>query len=272
MKAKLYLNAFLKFRNIAVLALALGFSALMNDPTGFPSLFQFAPINGIGNILYPASFVLYAALAMQTLSSKEFHEKFNRKQKIKTIQNLNYTSLRLASEAKRHTNNTYYQKLKKVMDDKNDIVNSFFRGEHSFLKERIVEQTLNLVISYTRLLTNFCIRSRELSNVDVSEIINRINVNTRKVGFAKDAYAAEEIKKVVEMDQKILDRLKEEKKDLERISTKLDYMESTVNMFKHQILSSVETEDMLEKLETAVNEATALDNVLEDRRRNKIRM
>jgi hypothetical protein len=44
-----------------------------------------------------------------------------------------------------------------------------------------------------------------------------------------------------------------------------------VNMFKHQIVSNIETDDMLEKLETAVNEASALDSVLEDHRRDKIR-
>jgi hypothetical protein len=47
-------------------------------------------------------------------------------------------------------------------------------------------------------------------------------------------------------------------------------MESTVNMFKHQIIASVESEEMLDKLETAINEAAALDNVLEERRRSKV--
>ena len=61
-------------------------------------------------------------------------------------------------------------------------------------------------------------------------------------------------------------------KDLERISARLDYMESTVNMFKHQIMSSIESEDMLEQLETAVNEAEALDAVLDERRRSRLRL
>jgi prefoldin subunit 5 len=65
--------------------------------------------------------------------------------------------------------------------------------------------------------------------------------------------------------------MKDEKKELERIGAKLDYMESTVNMFKHQIMSSIENENMLEELETAVNEAEALDTVLEDRRKSRIR-
>jgi mannitol/fructose-specific phosphotransferase system IIA component (Ntr-type) len=49
-------------------------------------------------------------------------------------------------------------------------------------------------------------------------------------------------------------------------------MESTVNMFKHQIMSSLENEEMLEQLETAVNEAEALDAVLDERRRNRLRI
>jgi hypothetical protein len=109
-----------------------------------------------------------------------------------------------------------------------------------------------------------------LSEVDVSTIANRITANRRKLGFTSDLHAADDIKKVVELDERLLERLKEEKRDLERISAKLDYMESTVNMFKHQIMSSIESEDMLEKLETAVNEATALDSVLHERRKNRI--
>ena len=83
---------------------------------------------------------------------------------------------------------------------------------------------------------------------------------------------AEDIRKVIEMDTRLIERMKEEKKDLERISTRLDYMESTVNMFKHQIMSSLENEEMLEQLETAVNEAEALDAVLDERRRNRLRI
>lgn len=271
MKARMFTSALLKFRNIIILLAGLGFSALMSDPTALPNMFGFRPIDGIGTFLYPSAIILYLVFTGQTLMSKAFHEKFNHKEKIRKIQNLNYLCMRLSGNAKKYTNNTYQQKLKKVIEDKNEIVNSFFREEQSFLKERIVEQTLNLVVSYIKLLTNFCIRSRELSNVNVTDIINRINTNTRKLNFSKDN-AADDIRKVIEMDQKILDRLKEEKADLERISSKLDYMESTVNMFKHQILSSIETEEMLEKLETAVNEASALDSVLDERRKNKLRL
>lgn len=271
MKSRLFASALFNPRNIAVLLLAVGAAILISDPTAFPNMFQIPPLKGIGTFVFPASIAAYLLFALQSFMNKDFQDRFIRREKIKQIRELNRTCYRLANEAKKYTNSTYSQKLRKLVSDREDIFESFFRGEHSFLKERIVEQSLNLVVAYLRLLTNFCIRSRELSEVNFGSISERINVNSRKLNFTKDSRAAEDIKNVIEMDEKIINRLKDEKKELERISAKLDYMESTVSMFKHQIISSVESEDMLEKLGTAVNEATALDNVLEDRRKNRMR-
>ncbi|MCX7746056.1 MAG: hypothetical protein N2645_04055 [Clostridia bacterium] len=257
MKLKMIVSALLNLRNILLF---------------FLGLFAAGPVAN----LHPPELVLFAALsiyltgAIQSLSSKKFHENFNRKQKIKQIRELNNNCLKLTHEAKKYVNAAYYQKLQKVIQDKNEILSSFFKGERNYLKERVVEQTLNLVGAYVKLLTNFCMRSKELSNMDVTMVTERINTNTRKLSFVKDPLAAEDLQKIVDMDQRIIQRLKEERTDLERIDMKLDYMASTVNMFKHQILSSIETQDMLETLETAVNEATALDNVLGERRRNRI--
>ncbi len=271
MRARMVLNALFKMRNLGILAAAMILAALLSDPSALPNML------GYGYALPDALAVsgglaVYVAFVLQTLASEKFHEEFNRKEKFRKIRELNRQAGRLSAEARRNTNNTYLQKLKKVMEDKNDIFQSYSGGEHSYLKERIVEQTLNLVISYLKLLNNFCIRSRELSGVDVSAVATRINNNTRKLSFTKDVRMSEDIRKVIEMDEKLIARLKDEKKELERINAKLDYMESTVNMFKHQIMSSVENEEMLEQLETAVNEAEALDTVLEDRRKNKLRM
>ncbi|MGI6668199.1 MAG: hypothetical protein ACOX4M_01760 [Acetivibrionales bacterium] len=270
MKTRMVLSALFKIRNIAILAGALILASLLSDPGALPralgygyALPSFITITG--------SVAVYAVSVFQTLLSKQFHEDFSRKEKLRGIHELNRLANRLASEARRNTNNTYMKKLRKVMEDKSDIVNSFFSGEHSYLKEKITEQTLNLVIAYLKLLNNFCIRNRELSGVDVGAVTNRINNNKRRLSFAKDERMAEDLRKIIEMDEKFILRLKEEKRELERIGAKLDYMESTVNMFKHRIISSVENEDMLEQLETAVNEAEALDTVLESRRRSKLR-
>lgn len=274
MKLRMFMSAIFKMRNMGLLILFLAMSPMVSYVLGsidsLPiSNFYFDPESPIS---YIPAILLYFVFVGQTLLSRKFHKDFNRKQKIRSIQDLNRSCSKLANEAKKYTNATYLQKLRRVMEDKNDIVNSFFRGEHSYIKERIVEQTLNLVHSYTRLLMNFCIRSRELGEMDVGDIANRINNNLRRLNFASDVNIAQDIKNLIEMDERIIDRLKEEKKDIERIAAKLDYMESTVNMFKHQILSSIESEDMLEKLESAVNEAIALDTVLEERRRNKINL
>lgn len=264
------IGALFKFRNICVLIAAFILAGLLSDPTALPAVLGYGyPLPD--SLAVTGALAAYIGFVLQTLMNKQFHEEFNRREKIRNIRELNRLTARLSSEARRHTNNTYMQKLRKVMEDKNDIYNSYTRGEQSYLKEKITEQTLNLVIAYLKLLKNFCIRNRELSGVDVGAVAARINANNRKLSFARDLSMAEDVRKIIEMDEKLINRMKEEKKDLERIGAKLDYMESTVNMFKHQIMSSVENEDMLEQLETAVNEAEALDTVLEERRRNKLK-
>jgi hypothetical protein len=273
MKLRMFMSAIFKPRNLGLLLLFAVITVAVASTLGgmLQSVLPFY-LDTMSPISYIPAIFLYLAFVGQTLLSKDFHEMFNRKEKKRHIQDLNLSCSRLANEAKKHTNSTYLQKLRKVMEDKSDIVNSYFKGEYSYVKEKIVEQTLNLVQAYIKLLTNFCMRSRELGEMDVSHIANRINSNTRKLNFTSDPHIAQDIKNLIDMDERIINRLKEEKKDIERIAAKLDYMESTVNMFRHQIMSSIETEEMVEKLETAVNEATALDNVLEERRRSRINL
>jgi len=259
MKLRLLIGALFKTRNIALLIII--FSIMYSMEAISPIYFSiFSKFLGVA---------LYFILVIQSLTSKKFHEDFNKKEKIRKVQNLNYNCYKLANEAKKYTNSTYLQKLRKVMFDKDEMVKSFLKGEKSLLKEKIVEQTLNLVIAYNKLLVNFCIRSRELKGIDIIEVANRININLRKQNFTKDESIAEDIKKVIEMDERMISRQKDEKIELERIAAKLNYMESTISMFKHQIFSKIESEEMIEKLETAVNEASALESVLEERRRNK---
>jgi hypothetical protein len=271
MKSRLFTSALFNPRNIAALLLAVGTAVLVSYPTAFSKMFQFVPIDGAALISIPASIAVYLAFVLQSFFSKDFQDGFLRRDKIKQIKELNRMCFYLANEAKRYTNSTYSQKLRKIVSDREDIVESFFRGEHSYLKERIVEQSLTLVVAYLKLLINFCIRSRELSEMSLGNITERINVNLRKLNFTKDSHAAEDIRNVINMDEKIIERMKDEKKELERISAKLDFMESTVNMFKHQTISSIESEDLLEKLGTAVNEAIALDNVLDERRKGRMK-
>ena len=211
---------------------------------------------------------------MQSIFSDKYKEEYKRKEKKKQIHDLNKECMRLSTKIRDVSPTPVQrQKVRKIIQDKNDILNSLKRGEeYSYLKEKLVEQSLNLVVSYIKLLTNYSIRMKEISEVNVSDLVNKINANRRKVEFMKDARLADDVKGVIEMDEKVIERIKEEKNELERIHARLDYIESMISAFKHQIISSIETEEMVEKLETAVNEAVALDNVLQERRRNRINM
>lgn len=263
MIGKIVTKALFNFRNLGVLIILLGAGMALTEENN-TLIGNYTRLIALG---VPVG--VYAALVAQSLTSKKFQDKVLSREKEKSIKELDSECMSLSHEAKKCLSAAHYPRLKKVMDDRKDIVDSFFKGERGFMKEKIVEQTLNLVISYLKLLANFSKRSKELTNTDVTVIANRVTENNYKLRYTNDPRVAEDIKRAIEMDEKIIIRIKEEKLDLERISAKLNYMESMVNMFKQQILSSIESEDMLEKLETAVNEATALDNVLDERRRNK---
>lgn len=271
MNGNLFFSAIFRFRNFGTLlfwSLAIYILSQSRMPEiqtiGEPTLITGA---------YGVGAILYLGLVIQSLFSNSFKEEVKRKEKKREINELNRQCIRLSAQSRSLTNPIQKQKLKKIMQDKDDILKSLKRGdEYSYLKEKIVEKSLNLVVSYTKLLTNYSIRNKELSELNISDLMNKINVNRRKLNFMKDPRMFEDIKGIIEMDESAIQRVKDEKNELERINARLDYIESMLGMFKHQIISSIESEEMVEKLETAVNEATALDTVLQERRKNQIRI
>lgn len=274
MNGNLFYNAVFRFRNISTLVFWCAFVYLLSGAPNIqqslaPNIDAFSLTTGA----YGVGAVLYLALVIQSLFNNSFREEVKRKEKKKEINDLNRQCMRLSSQTRNFASPIQRQKLRKIMQDKDDIFNSLKRGDgQSYLKEKIVEKSLNLVISYTKLITNYSIRSKELSEINISDLMNKINVNRRKLSFMKDDRMLEDITSIIEMDEKVIQRVKDEKNELERIHARLDYIESMLSMFKHQIVSSIESEEMVEKLDTAVNEATALDSVLQERRRNQIRL
>jgi hypothetical protein len=275
MNGNLFFSAFFRFRNFATLLFWCGLVYLLS---GELSTIQ---LSGVANLApstiitgaYGIGAIFYLALVIQSLFSDSYREEVKIKEKKKEINELNRQCMKLSMQTKGFASPIQRQKLRKIMQDKDDIFKSLKRGEgHSYLKEKIVEKSLNLIISYTKLLTNYSIRSKELSEINISDLMNKINANRRKISFMKDDRMLGDISSIIEMDEQVIQRVKDEKNELERIHARLDYIESMLGMFKHQIVSSIESEEMVEKLETAVNEATALDNVLQERRRNQIRM
>lgn len=258
MKFKLLISSLTSYRNIGILVILMGLSFYLNKN-----------YVDMGYITFLASFASYAGFSLQSFTSKKFQDNFIHKTKEQHIRELNEMCIKSADEAKRHTNAAYYKKLCSIMEDKSEIIRAYSKDAPNYLKEKITEQTLNLVITYIKLLRSFCKRSRELNLTDVSPITDRIGQNTRKLNFINDQKVYEDLKKTIEMDEKILLRIKEEKHDLERIDTKLDYIKSTVSMFKHQVGLSMESQEMLEKIESVVNEATALESVLDERQKRR---
>lgn len=274
MNSKLFVNALFRFRNFTTL---LFWSAMVYFLSGIPQVQQEIPQAMDYSLLlagaYGTGAVVYLAMVIQSMFSNDYREEVKRREKKREINELNRQCTKLSYEARNAANPIQKQKLRKIMQDRNEIFNSLKRGdEYSYLKEKIVEQSLKLVISYMRLMSNYSIRIKELSEINISDVMNKINANRRKLSFLKDERMLEDIKSIIEMDEQAIVRVKEEKNELERIHARLDYIESMLNMFKHQIISSIESEEMVEKLETAVNEATALDSVLQERRRNQIRL
>ena len=275
MNANFFTSAFFRFRNLFTLTFWLAVAYLITTNQYFLEIIN---STGYGSLIttgvYGSGVVLYLALVMQSIFSDKYKKEYKRKEKKKQIHDLNKECMRLSTKIRDVSPTPVQrQKVRKIIQDKNDILNSLKRGEeYSYLKEKLVEQSLNLVVSYIKLLTNYSIRMKEISEVNVSDLVNKINANRRKVEFMKDVRLADDVKGVIEMDEKVIERIKEEKNELERIHARLDYIESMISAFKHQIISSIETEEMVEKLETAVNEAVALDNVLQERRRNRISM
>ena len=276
MNANFLTSAFFRFRNLFTLTFWLVVAYMITTPSN--SIYEMINSTGYETLItagvYGSGVVLYLALVMQSIFSEKYKEEYRRKEKRKQISDLNKECTRLSTRIRDVSPTPIQrQKIRKIIQDKNDILNSLKRGEeYSYLKEKLVEQSLNLVVSYIKLFTNYSIRIKEISEINISDIVNKINANRRKVEFMKDVRLADDVKGVIEMDEKIIERVKDEKNELERIHARLDYIESMIGAFKHQIISSVETEEMVEKLETAVNEAVALDNVLQERRRNRISM
>lgn len=275
MNGNLFYSALFRFRNFGTLVFWCTLVYILSGT--MPEIQQsIAPSVAVSSLTagaYGVGALIYLSMVTQSLFSNSFREEVSRKEKKREINSLNRQCIKLSMQTRSFAAPIQKQKLRKIMQDKDDILNSLKRGEErSYLKEKIVEQSLNLVISYTKLMTNYSIRSKELSDINISSLMNKINANRRKLSFMKDQRMLDDVKSVIEMDEMAIQRVKEEKNELERIHARLDYIESMLNMFKHQIVSSIESEEMVEKLETAVNEATALDNVLQERRRNKIRM
>ncbi|HOM02650.1 MAG TPA: hypothetical protein PLH43_07480 [Acetivibrio sp.] len=260
MKLKLFWNSIIYYKNLGMLLIFLGAGLAAAQYMQFPHIYAAIP-----------AAVLYFALVLRSFTDEKFQESFFHKEKEKEIKKLNKTCLQMVADTKKYTNSTYYKKLFALIKDKDEILKEYNKDKSNHIKERIAEYALNLSVSYLNLLKDFCIRSKAIERTNINSLMERLSQNTRKLNFTEDPKVYEDIKRIVEMDEKIINRLKEEKSDLERLDVKLDYIKSTVSMLKHQINSSLESQETLESIESILNEAVAFESVLYERNRNRLR-
>jgi hypothetical protein len=249
-------GALLHHRNI--IALAVAFIVLHAELFPIPFLKEDFAIYGL-------SLAVYAAFAAQSLLDQTFRTDLENKQLIAQIKRVSEECRRSARNLKRKLDTTAAQRLSVVIREMDEIVRSFLGGDKTPLKARVVNKSLTLATTYIKMTDMLRIRSRDSDGTRISFLAQRINTNTSNLNNIRDHGIAEEIRRVIETDEKMIEALKNERRELEKLDARLQYMESTIGMLKYNIISNLESEDTLNDLEDEVNEASALNSVLNDR-------
>ncbi|HOM01826.1 MAG TPA: hypothetical protein PLH43_03220 [Acetivibrio sp.] len=255
MKFKMFIKAATKFKNILLLAVVLG---------------VFLTTQNLPFFLIGAAAYIY--FMYQTLTDPKFVKEFNADVQIEGIQELNEECNRLYQNAFRALPGGMRERIRNVYKEKQALVMYYVQTNSDPIKQSIVEQALNLVIVYFKLMMNYNMRIREINSVNAQKFIERINANKKKQEFLTNPKAVEDLQRAVELDEKILERIQNQKIELEMISSKLDYIESAILMFKHQIVSNSNADPIVEDIDNVINEAIALDNVLTSHRNEKLRL
>lgn len=249
MNFEILLKAALKLKNLALLAMILGIFIV----TGFSLPFLFIGAAG------------YVYFIMQTMKDEKFLKEFNDEQQIEGIHNLNEKCNGLYLSLLRKLPPSMRERIRNIYNEKETLVSYFSQDNSNPLRQKIAEQAINLVMAYYRLIYHFTQRSQQLSSININKVMDRINNNKRKMEFLSNSAAVLNVQKAVELDEKLIERIQKEKSDLEMISSRLDYIESAILMFKHQIMSNEDLDPDIKDIDTVVNEAIALDNVLSNK-------
>lgn len=258
------LRAALKFKNI--IFLAGGFLLAVSISSSFPDTAWLPYTVGA------AGTAAYIAGVIRTVKSGEFREEIRLSQRLDGISELNDACNALYRRISGRLGKNQRIKVIGVLKQKDELMRYFERYSDDPIRQKIIEQALKLVAAYFNLTCNYCERARELSQQNLNELVSRINTNNRKLGSLKNYQAVLELTKTVEMDEKLLGELREDREQLEIVNVRLDQIESTIAGFKHRILSSDLSDPETEEIENAVNEATALDNALNEHRKYRQRL
>ena len=217
------------------------------------------------NALFGISLLIYAGFVIQSLTSREFKDNYAQKEIISAIKKESEANHLNARILKRKLEIKAQQRLDSILRESDEIVSSFMNGDRTQLKERVVQQSLKLTSAYIKLADMFRVRSSASNSEKISQLAKRINTNTSNKNSVKDRSIADELQRVIDADERMIESLKNERLELDKIDARLQYMESTIGMLKYNIISNLESEDILNHLESDVYEADALNTVLNER-------
>ena len=269
MKPSIIKGALLLRRNI--IALVASYIILYN---ALPRVFMGVMANADANaanfssmtyIRFGLALAIYGGFVAQSMLSKDFRENVNQKEKINAIKKELEICHQNVRNLKRKLEPKAQQRLDNLLRESDEIVQSFLNGNKSTLKEQVVRQSLKLTSAYITLADMFRVRSSASNSERISQLARRINTNTNNLNSVRDEGIADELKRVIEADERMIESLKNERLELDKIDARLQYMESTIGMLKYNIISNLESEDTLNHLESDVHEADVLNTVLTER-------
>ena len=242
---------------IAYIAVRLAVPRMPADIAGMVYTFPFG--------LYLIPIATYAGFTIQSLTSREFRDNYEQKEMIVNIRKMAEECRQNARLLSRKLEPKAQERLNNMLKESDEIVHSFLSGDKNYLKVRVVQQSLKLTSSYIKLADMFRVRSSASNDERISQLARRINANTSNLNTVRDTGIANELRRVIEADERMIESLKNERLELDIIDARLQYMESAIGMLKYNIISNLESDDILNSLEEDVQEAGALNEVLSER-------
>lgn len=253
MRFKNYCKAAFQTRNLILLASVVIISFLT----------EFLPFTLIG-------LAGYTYFVLQTIKSEKFQKQLVLEGALDHLQGLSAECRHTYQKVYRQVGPTARQRLDAIMAQKQELEEYFVKNADESLNKTILEQALQLVIAYSKLLLTYSLRLKEVDALDTKDLLDRINRNNRKLGSLESYDAVLKLTQAIEMDERLVKEIQEQKNEVEMIGVKLDHIESMISAFKHQIISNDVVNPAVGEIESIVNEAMALDNALRENRRQKL--
>ena len=275
MSLNVFLRSLVQIRNLGLLAVVLILFALS----------EWMPLFFVG-------LAIYFAIVLKKANNSEFQQACYRKIRIKKLRKLNFECMSLYNNIKKKIGRDWASKIldkvstilgrnnsadlesrvSRIIDIKSEILNAFFSQEYTNLKEKIVFRSIELAVVYLNLMNSYASKLTDVSYSNLNSINKRIQDNKRKINMSYNSHYADEFKQAIEADEKLLQRLLEEKNTVEKMGAKLNVIESTMQLLKQQIYTEIQTDQVAEDIENTINETIALENALNEHFRKKKRI